>query len=246
MNAQKLKISKQLKEKLDGLLKYLGEHRALDLFLSISEKAAELKAQKENLKKYQILQSEYKSKERQTEKDMIDLLVITDNYLIKIEENTRIIKDFFRSLAKTFYPYSTAGLTTNTNEGENQLVFDIEPKIESDGSDGIGNVKLFCYDLSILFEGKNHNIDFIFHDSRLYDGIDERQKTTMFKIIGEYFINSKKQYISTVNQNQLNEIKANLSPKEYKLIIEDNTVLTLTDDSDSEKLLGIKVDIGNK
>jgi uncharacterized protein YydD (DUF2326 family) len=113
-------------------------------------------------------------------------------------------------LAKTFYPQSIAGLTINTNEGENQLVFDIEPKIESDGSDGISNVKLFCFDISILFEGENHNMEFIFHDSRLFDGIDERQKTTMFKII------------------------------------EDNTILTLTDDSDTEKLLGIKVDIGNK
>ncbi len=243
---QKIKTSKNLKEKLDRLLKYLGEHQALDLFLSLSHKVAELKSQKENLEKYQILQSEYKSKERQTEKDMIDLSEITDTYLSKIEDNTRIIREFFRSLAKTFYPQSIVGLTISTNEGENQLVFDIEPKIESDGSDGISNVKLFCYDLSLLFEGENHNIDFIFHDSRLYDGIDERQKTTMFKIIGRYFSKSDKQYISTVNQNQLNEIKANLSPEEYKFIIEDNTILTLTDDSDTEKLLGIKVDIGNK
>ncbi|MCK5155474.1 MAG: DUF2326 domain-containing protein, partial [Spirochaetales bacterium] len=245
-HSDKLEESNLLKDKLDGLMKYLGKHQALDLFISLSQKVAELKSEKGNLEKYQVLQSEYKSKERQTEKDMIDLSEITDNYLVEIEENTRKIRDCFRALAKTFYPQSVAGLTINTNEGENQLVFDIEPKIESDGSDGISNVKLFCYDLSILFEGQNHNIDFIFHDSRLYDGIDERQKAAMFKTIRNYFSNNDKQYIATVNQNQLNEIKANLSSEEYKSIIEDNTILTLTDDLDSEKLLGIKVDIGNK
>jgi ribosomal protein L15 len=67
----------------------------------------------------------------------------------------------------------------------------------------------------------------------------------MFKIIAEIFEKSQKQYIATINQNQLNEIKQNLSPDEFKTIIEENTVLSLTDDSDAEKLLGITVDIGN-
>jgi uncharacterized protein YydD (DUF2326 family) len=242
---EKLNESSILKRKLDELMNYLGEHQALDLFISLSEKVASLKSEKENLEKYQILQSEYKTKERQTEKKMIELSEITDNYLSEIESNTNAIKDYFRTLAKNFYPQNVAGLTIKTNEGENQLIFDIDPKIESDASDGINNVKIFCYDLSILIEGKNHNIDFVFHDSRLYDGIDERQKTTMFKIINDIFFSGSKQYISTVNQNQLQEIRNNLSEDEYKTLIENNTILTLTDDSDNEKLLGIKVDIGN-
>lgn len=242
----KINESNKLKKEFDKLMKYLGEHQALDVFISLSQKVADLKTEKNNLERYQILQSEYKSKERQTDKDMIELSEITDNYLHEIELKTKNIKDFFRSLTKLFYPQSTSGLTVKTNEGENQLVFDIEPRIESDASDGIGSVKLFCYDLSILFKGQNHNIDFIFHDSRLYDGIDERQKTTMFKIIRDYFSNNNKQYISTINENQINEIKSNITEEEYKLLIENNTVLTLTDDSDSEKLLGIKVDIGVK
>lgn len=242
---EKTKESNSLKRKLDQLISYLGEHQALDLFISLSEKVASLKSEKENLEKYQILQSEYKTKERQTEKDMIELSEITDNYLSEIESSTNAIKEYFRTMAKNFYPQSVVGLTIKTNEGENQLIFDIDPKIESDASDGINNVKIFCYDLSILIEGKNHNIDFVFHDSRLYDGIDERQKTTMFKIINDVFLNGSKQYISTINQNQLQEIRNNLTEEEYKILIEDNTIMTLTDDSDSEKLLGIKVDIGN-
>ncbi len=240
---EKNEKSNLLKRKLDDLLKYLGEHQALDLFITLSQKVSSLKSEKENLEKYQVLQSEYKSKDRQTGKEMIELSEITDKYLLEIESTAKPVKDYFRSLVKLFYPQSAAGLTIKTNEGENQLIFNIDPKIESDASDGISNVKLFCYDLSILNEGKNHNIEFIFHDSRLYDGVDERQKTTMFKIINDTFSGKGKQYISTINQNQLNEIKANISEREYKEIIEANTILSLTDDSDSEKLLGIKVDI---
>ncbi|MDR0387585.1 MAG: DUF2326 domain-containing protein, partial [Treponema sp.] len=129
---------------------------------------------------------------------------------------------------------------------ENQLAFTIDPRIDSDASDGIGNVKVFCYDLTILFEGKNHNIKFNFHDSRIFDGIDERQLAVMFRILNDIFSTAKKQYIATINQNQLNNLLKILSSEEYGKIITRNTVLILTDESDTEKLLGVKVDIGNR
>jgi uncharacterized protein YydD (DUF2326 family) len=232
--------------KFNEKMKYLGEHQALDVFIALSQECSELKTKKNDLSKYQGLQSEYKTKERQTKKELLNLSEITDNYLQEIEESTKDIKKYFRQLAKSFYPNSTAGLTIQTNVGENQLAYIIEPRIESDASDGINNVKIFCYDLSILFKGKNHKIDFIFHDSRLFDGIDERQKSTMFNILKEKFSRSNKQYIATINQNQLKELKANMTSDDYNEIFDKHTVLTITDDNDNEKLLGIKVDIGNK
>ena len=247
----KLKLEQQnkkvdveiLQKNLDELMQYLGEHQALDLFVSLSNKNAELKAERDRLGKYQELQSEYKTKERQSEKDFIELTEVTEQYLTEIEPDTIVLRDYFRSLAKIFYPNSVAGLTIECNDGENQLQFNIEAKIESDASDGINNVKIFCYDLTILFKGYNHNIDFVFHDSRLFDGTDERQKTDMFKTVYQKFAQTNKQYIATVNQNQLDEIKKHISDDEFEKIITQNTVLTLTDESDSEKLLGIKVDL---
>jgi uncharacterized protein YydD (DUF2326 family) len=242
----KLKESYRLRKRLNDSMKYLGEHQALDLFLSLGQKCESLKQEKDNLLKYQNMQTEYKAKDLQTKKEFLGLLEDINSYLLEIEETTKGSKEYFRQLAKRFYPQSSVGLTIRANEGENQLAFSIEPKIESDASDGINKVKLFCYDLALLFEGKNHTINFIFHDSRLYDSIDERQKAELFRILFENFRHAEKQYIASVNQNQLNEIRSILSADEYKSIIDDNTVLTLTDDSDAEKLLGIKVDIGNK
>ncbi|MGB5156180.1 DUF2326 domain-containing protein [Desulfobacterium sp. N47] len=248
----KLKLEQQnkkasverLQKELDDLMKYLGEHQALDLFISLSNKIAELKAERDNLKKYQELQSEYKTKERQTERGLLELSEVTENYLKEIESDTVELRNYFRSLSKIFYPDSVAGLTIENNDGDNQLRFNIDAKIESDASDGINNVKTFCYDLTLLFKGRNHKINFIFHDSRIFDGTDERQKADMFKTVFHKFADVDKQYIATVNQNQLDEIKKHITDEEYKNIITHNTVLTLTDESDSEKLLGIKIDLG--
>lgn len=86
-------------------------------------------------------------------------------------------------------------------------------------------------------------MNFVFHDSRLFDGIDELQKTALFKIVADVFTNKKYQYIASINQNQLEEIKRYLSKDDYENIINKNTVLVLTDESDAERLLGVKVDI---
>lgn len=233
-----------MQKEFDSLLQYLGEHQALDIFVSLSNKSASLKSEMDRLKRYQDLQSEYKEKERTAGKNLINLAETAEEYLKGIEPDISELRNYFRNLAKRFYPNSVAGLTIDINEGDNQLQFDIDAKIESDTSDGINNVKIFCYDLTILFKGHNHYIDFIFHDSRLFDGIDERQKADIFRTVYEKFYNTNKQYIATVNQNQLGEIKSQLTDEMFKKIIIDNTVLTLTDESDSQKLLGIKVDIG--
>jgi len=55
--------------------------------------------------------------------------------------------------------------------------FTIDPKIESDDSDGINHVKIFCYDLTIYSRAKTKKLISFFMDSRLFDGTDERQKT---------------------------------------------------------------------
>lgn len=248
----KLKIEQQnkidnletLQKELDRLMKYLGEHQALDLFVSLSHKSAELKSQVDNLKSYKNLQLKYKEQDREAEKDLLKLTEVSESYLKEIESDIVELRNYFRKLAKMFYPNSVAGLTIENNDGDNQLQFDIDAKIESDTSDGINNVKIFCYDLTILFKGYNHKMNFIFHDSRIFDGIDERQKADIFKTVYKEFTDTNKQYIATVNQNQLDEIKRQLDEGEFYNIITKNTVLTLTDDSDSEKLLGIKVDIG--
>ncbi len=250
---QKRKIAEEistLKEKekkdrqtLDSLLKYLGAHHALDVFVNLSNKLADLRTRLEGIKAYEKMRGEYSRRQRDLKERFIEENRQTDNYLNNIKAVLEENLDFFRTLSKRFYPDSPSGITVDLNEGENRKRFNIDAKIESDSSGGINNVKIFCYDLTLLFKKRNHRINFIFHDSRLFNGVDERQITEMIKVVGDLFVDSDKQYIVTMNQNQLEEIRRHLPTEQVQSLIEKNTVLTLTDGSPEEKLLGMNVDL---
>lgn len=236
-----------LKKELDSKMKYLGVHQSLDVVIKVSDRLKDLENEKEKLIDYEKLVESYHTKTLEIKENFIKYTQKADEYLKDIKSLVEEKQEYFRQLAKRFYPKSSSGITIYNNEGENQTRFDIEAKIESDNSDGINNVKIFCYDMTMLFKGYGHKIKFVFHDSRMFSGdTDERQKTEMFKVMNDLFTTTDYQYIATVNQNQLNEVKSILSEDKYQTIIEDNTILTLTDEGDSEKLLGIKVDIGYK
>ncbi len=234
----------ELKKELDNKIKYLGAHQALDVVIKVSDRLKDLEAQKEKLQNYEELIGNYHKKSLEIKESFIKYAQKTEEYLEEIKPIIKDKQEFFRSLAKRFYPKNTSGITVYNNDGENQQRYTIEAKIESDNSDGINNVKIFCYDMTMLFKGHGHNVKFSFHDSRLFDGIDEKHKAEIFKVVNELFNGTDYQYIATVNQNQLNEVKSILTEQEYEDIIEKNTILTLTDEDDSEKLLGVKVDVG--
>ena len=241
---ENLEKEEDLKKELDNKMKYLGAHQALDVVIKVSDRLKDLEAQKEKLQNYEELIGNYHKKSLEIKESFIKYAQKTEEYLEELKPVIKEKQEFFRKLAKRFYPKNASGITVYNNEGENQQRYTIEAKIELDGSDGINNVKIFCYDMTMLFKGYGHNVRFSFHDSRLFDGIDEKHKAEIFKVVNELFNGTEYQYIATVNQNQLNEVKSILTEQEYEEIIEQNTILTLTDEDDSEKLLGVKVDVG--
>lgn len=243
--AKLFEITKHSKSsELDGKLKYLDAHQALDMFTKLSNNLSDLRSKKENLEQYEELLGSYSEESRKISKLQLDESEKTATYLKDASEVIARTNDFFRTLVKRFYPKAAAGITIHNNEGENQIRFDIDAKIEFDKSDGISNVKTFCYDMTLLLKGYGHNVDFIFHDSRLLEGIDPRQKFDLITILKEYIEGSSKQYIITVNYNQLEEIKPLFqSEDDYNKFVIGNTILELKDSSPSDKLLGIQVDM---
>ena len=83
------------------------------------------------------------------------------------------------------------------------------------------------------------NIDFMIMDNKVLEGIASNQLANYFKAIHG---TDDFQYIFTINQNELNELKTKLGD-EYKSIIEDNIVLDLNDSGDSGKLLGTTIEL---
>jgi len=225
-----------LKEELDNHMKFLNAHQALDVFTKMSSHLAELQQNREKLQGYEKLQHDYEKKKTSLKKEMILQSEETATYLDQVKNDINKIMEYFRVLVKRFYPDALAGITVRNNDGKNQIRYDVEAKIQSDSSDGINSVKLFCYDLTLLMHGNNHCMNFIFHDSRLFSDIDEVHCNVLFEIVKTKF--TDKQYIASINQNQLNALS-----KDMQDFVNDHVVRELTDDSDGGKLLGITVEL---
>jgi len=247
LEQQLYKISNEL-YKLDEMqntyLKFLNEHGKLQEYEAILNKLSELRRQAEKLKDYKRLEEQFRQRlaRNKIEKGKEDIR--TMEYLENIQNLTNKLSERFRVMAQRIYPGKTSGLAIRLNSGDNLNRFDIDAGIYADTSDAVGESKLFCFDMTVLLEGKNHNLAFLMHDSRLYSDIDPRQRVELFRIAKEYTEQYNLQYIASLNEDNLEGMRKEMDPTEYhQLFNKENIVIELTDDSDEEKLLGISVDL---
>lgn len=152
------------------------------------------------------------------------------------------INAVFKGLSRRLYPDSPAGLTLRNNDGENQVRFNFEVRIENDASDGINEARIFCYDLTLLTAGRNHHMDFVVHDSRRFSDMDPRQRAETFRIARDITARRGCQYIATFNEDQIAGMDDYLTDEERDMIA-GSTVLALGDRAAEEKLLGVQVDM---
>lgn len=246
-NREKLKsINNEISETgktLDQLLSYLDTHGALDEYTSLNKKISDLKIRKKRLDEYHNIIKSYKKKLRDIQTEYAEQNKESEEYLDSIESLLEKIMVTFRDLSKTFYDKKPGGIRITNNEGENTQRFEISAKIQDDSSDGVNEVKIFCFDMTLLLLQLNHKMKFLFHDSRLFSNMDPRQRYTLFKIAYQKTQNSNFQYIATVNEDTLESFRDLMTTEEYEMIIEQNIILTLTDESEKSKLLGIQIDM---
>ncbi|PIY25333.1 MAG: hypothetical protein COZ11_05600 [Deltaproteobacteria bacterium CG_4_10_14_3_um_filter_51_14] len=229
---------------LDQQLKALGEARALDQYTALVNEIAELTAQVRKLKDYQAIDLEYSNREANLEGRMSDEVIKTNDYL----EETKALRDqhftIFKDFVARFYPTSPAGISLHNNEKKgNMKRFDLVVRVENDSSDGINEVRIFCYDLTLLCLKQGHKIDFLFHDSRLYANMDVRQRAMLFRIANEVAAQRGCQYIATLNPDFISGMASEFAEDEFERIVTRNVVLELKDDSPAGKLLGLQVDM---
>lgn len=230
-------------KKLDNSLEYLNQYGALEDYNSIVKKQNDMKIELERLNEYTEIIKSYNTKLRDIKSSLNKENIETDLYLERSSDLLDEIMDTFRNLSKTFYEKKPGGITINNNEGSNTLRFNITAKIQDDSSDGVNEVKIFCFDMTLLLLQKNHKFEFIFHDSRLFGNMDPRQRLTLFKVANQKVQESDIQYIASINEDTIMSFKDLLQDDEYESLINANTILTLTDESAESKLLGKQIDM---
>ena len=113
--------------------------------------------------------------------------------------------------------------------------FDVE--IAGSPSEGIGKMKIFCYDLMLISFARQRGlgIDFLIHDSTIFDGVDPRQRAHALELADKMANTFGFQYICTLNTDMVP--LADFSPT---FDFGKNVRLTLTDTDPSGSLLGFR------
>lgn len=237
------KIIQRIGNQEDEKLQYLNSHGALEEYTQLNKQLADAEKKLDKLKQYKLIVNEYKNKFEEIKQTFSNENIATNKYLEDIEFLLRKNILLFKSFAERFYKDKSAGITIENNERINQKRFEIKAKIEDDAGDAVNEVKIFCFDWTLLKAGHNHNVKFLFHDSRITDGMDSRQVKTLFEVAYEESKIEGYQYIISLNQNVIDSLKKEFSDSDFKKIIRDNIVLQLSDKSDKDKLLGIQIDL---
>lgn len=234
---------KKKQDQLDQQLRTLGQATALDQYTAVVSQIATLTADVQKLRDYKSIQLEYSNKAADLEGQLSEEVKKANAYL----EDTKAFRDrtfsVFTKYVARFYPKAPAGITLHNNDGNNQTRFDLDVRVENDSSDGINEVRIFCYDLTLLTLQRGHKLGFLFHDSRLYANMDVRQKATLFRTAHEVSNKLNFQYIATLNPDSISGMDGEFSAEEMKAIVENSVVLVLKDDSAAGKLLGVQVDM---
>jgi uncharacterized protein YydD (DUF2326 family) len=233
----------KLNDELNSNLRFLNEHGALGELISLSDRANDVRGQLQKLEDYKELKKKYRDRGRELQVALTESDSRAEKYLDENQALIETIADPFREITKALYPDKKSGLTIENDEGDNQTRFKIDAKIISDASQGINEAKIFAYDTTLVLLKRNHEVDFVCHDSRLFSDIDPRQRSKIFQIAFAYSNDRDFQYIATVNQDQIEALRLLMSAEEFDSIFAKSTVLELNDDSAADKLLGIDIDL---
>jgi len=237
------RIISSLGEQEDEKLQYLNSTGALEDYTKLNQALSDNEKKLYSLLQYKKLESDYKLSLEENKKDFTNENIITNKYLEMVEDTIKENIILFKSFVEKFYSEKNSGITIENNEGKNATRFTIKAKIQDDAGNAVKEVKIFCYDWTILKAKHNHDIEFLFHDSKITGDMDPRQVKTMFEIASIECKKNNFQYIISLNQSVIDSLKLEMSEEEHKNLVTDNIRLTLSDKSPEDKLLGIQIDL---
>lgn len=225
------------------LLKLLQTHGALDEFTFLQKKLTEKRTKLQGLKEKisDMISMAKKKKEVKTKRIEIDSKIQRDYEESRSKWEKAIDEFNENSLAL----YNNPGnLIINISEKgavkDNAYSFDAE--MPRNKSEGVSKMKVFCYDLMLVnLFSKEGKIDFLVHDSTMFDGVDSRQVAHAMEYAQRKGIETGFQYICTFNSDG---IPHEDFTKDFD--IEEHVRLRLSDQKPEDSLLGFHFELARK
>ncbi|WP_198047299.1 ABC-three component system protein [Kutzneria sp. 744] len=194
-----------LGEEQARILRALNEGGALDALTALQQALAQERASLEALRhRYEAAQAlEASSAEIKAERGKLEAETRMD-----LHERERAINDVnvrFLEYASRLYG---SGREAYLDIDPTSTHLKIVPHIDSKDSRGIGNMVIFCFDLTVAVTARKgaRGPDFLVHDSHLFDGVDERQLARALSLTREVVEAESMQYVVTMNSDDLEKV----------------------------------------
>lgn len=243
---EKLQINMNfIAERRDNILKDLNNKGALEERDTLKDRIKTLEKEKQDLEKYEHILNEFKKDKSSLEVQDAVIKQESISYLEKSSKQIEFIHKTFRNLVKQFY--DNEGGSFKIEEAPTaKYLFNINTHIPKEGSQGVGEVKIFCYDILLYLLNKDL-LGFLAHDGCIFSEMDRRQKSSIFKIILSLIEDDNFQYFLNIGDNTLKEIldennEINILSNEEKAIISNSIRLTLSDKNEKNWLFGESFD----
>ena len=228
---------KRIASERDEALGSLVGKKALDEYAAVCARVAELEEERKRIKEYLNLAATFQeriqaTRERQVEEDRLASDYLASNPLAGADQH-------FKELARLMYPNAPAGIVIENNISDSQIRYRISVEIEGDDSDGINAARILAFDWVLLLHGSRHNVDFLWHDNRLFADIDPRCRAAWFAHALTAIEGTGKQYMASINTENFDAMSQFLSG-EQAAGLSDAIALRLHGDDPAHKLLGIQ------
>ena len=223
---------RSLSDERAGLLEVLNSHGALAEYAELqrlqNEEAAKLAAVNERISNLKRIE-EIKSQSR-IEREQLHILA-RSFYEERTAERAKAIS-LFNSFSQALYNRPGELIVDVVDGG---YKFNVE--IERQDSQGVEQMKVFCYDLTLatLWAERNSGPGFLIHDSTIFADVDERQKAHALELAAKTAEEKGFQYICCLNSDGLptEDFSGGFSLDPYVRI-------ELTDADEAGGLLGIR------
>lgn len=221
----------KLTEERASVMQVLETHGALSEHSSLQERQVAL------LERLRVVKTQIENVERLT-KEQEALRASRAEVQRTAQEDYEALRPIRETAIRLFNDNSKA-----LYEVPGSLIIDVGPggyrfraEIDRSASEGIGRMQVFCFDLTVLQLQKRlgRGMDFLIHDSLMFDPVDTRQRARALERAHEVTSEIGAQYICALNSDMIPE-KDFSEGFDYEQFVR----LRLSDESPEGRLFGI-------